>query len=607
MDNSTVFIKTKEGEEAVRQRTRLVQRNLRNILIMVDGHATVDDLARRFGDANATDAALNELKACGFIAEMGGESVAVSESPPEAEPAPKVEDVPVLTAAIETSSSISPFSEPPSSLQHASLPPEFDDAPPDLQEYESLPPTFNPAEAWQSSPPPLAAAPNVLDKVKSATAGMGAKLADLAKRRAKAEEPETGPVEIEPIRRGPHLPVPWPVLGLMALAGLFVLSLLAAMLFPYERYLPDIERKAGAALQDPVKIGTIGFSILPRPHIALGNIRVGQSEHLTVSRAMAVPDFLSLLGDDTIVDELVLEKAVVKNPGLGRLARIAPSPGMTIRRIVLKDLGLAVGETVFGGMQGEMSMTASGIPEKILLRNAAETLSLDLTPKGEGFLLAVLGIGWHAPTRPEVVFNRIEAQGELKSNRLELAKLDGKAFDGLVEGSGFLDWSGVFRLKGELVLKRLNAASVLRAVGSDFVGEGELSGRMRLDGETATGGRLPEALRTDTAFEVGRGAIKGFDLGEAVRNTGRSATQGGLTKFEQLSGTLLKGPEGMRLGNLRLNSGLLQAGGNLSVAPDGQLNGAVEVELKASAKTLRVALLVGGTSKVPLLTPARGR
>ena len=58
MDKSTVFVKTQEGEEAMRQRTRLVQRNLRNILIMVDGQADVGDLAKRYGDEATTQAAL---------------------------------------------------------------------------------------------------------------------------------------------------------------------------------------------------------------------------------------------------------------------------------------------------------------------------------------------------------------------------------------------------------------------------------------------------------------------------------------------------------------------------------------------------------------------
>jgi uncharacterized protein involved in outer membrane biogenesis len=279
---------------------------------------------------------------------------------------------------------------------------------------------------------------------------------------------------------------------------------------------------------------------------------------------------------------------------------------MTIRHIVLKDLEFVAGEAELGGMQGEVSMAASGAPENIRLRNEEGTLTLDLAPNADGFRIAAAGTGWRSPTKPGLVLDRLDAQGELKANRLELGKLDGKAYDGLVEGHLSLDWTSGVRLKGELVLKRLNATRVLAALESDFAGEGELSGKVRLDGEDMRTGNLRESLRSEAEFVVGRGAVKGFDLGEAVRNAGRSATQGGTTKFEQFSGTMLNDPQGMRLGNLRMNSGLLQAVGNLSVAPDGQLKGAVEVELKSSAKALRVALLLGGTSKVPLLTPKRG-
>ena len=69
-----------------------------------------------------------------------------------------------------------------------------------------------------------------------------------------------------------------------------------------------------------------------------------------------------------------------------------------------------------------------------------------------------------------------------------------------------------------------------------------------------------------------RGTARGFDLGEAVRNTGRGPTRGGETKFEQLSGTVDIDPKDCRLGNLRLASGLLTAGGSVGIVlPDGIL------------------------------------
>lgn len=602
MDPNSVFAKTKEGEEAVRQRTRLVQRNLRNILIMVDGQATVADLARRFGETNATHAALNELNTCGFIVQTDSASATGAEPPSEENSVVKAEEIPVLTSAVAST----PFSEPTSLLEHHSLPPEFDDAPPVLQEYESLPPTFNPAEAWQSSSSSHVS-PGMLDKVKKASLSVGVKLSDWTKRKAQAEEQQIVPVEVESIGRGQRIPMPWPMLVLLTLAGLCLLSLLAVMLFPYERYLPGIERKASDALKDPVKIGTIGFSFLPRPHIALGNIKVGQAEHLTIAKAMAVPDILSLLGESTIVSELVIEKPLIKSSGLSHLAQAGSSPGMIIQHITLNGLAFVVGKTSYSGMNGEITMNAAGAPEKILLRDAEGFLKIELTPMGEIFQIAVSGSAWRSSTRPSFTFDKFDAQGELKPDRLVLGRLDGRAYDGLVEGNMSLEWAGSANLKGEFVLKRLNTAKLLSAFESDFSGEGDLSGKIRLDSQAEIPGKLNDSLRYEAMFEVGRGEIKGFDLGEATRNTGRSPTQGGSTKFEQFKGSLLGDSQGMRLSNLHMNSGLLQAGGNFHVAHDKQLKGAVEVEFKGSAKTLKVSLLVGGTSKIPLLTPARAK
>src|ERR1035437_8295418 len=67
MDDDLIYVKTNIGEEMVAERTRLVQRNLRVVLIMVDGLATVADLKRQAGDSAMVDASLDELERLGLI------------------------------------------------------------------------------------------------------------------------------------------------------------------------------------------------------------------------------------------------------------------------------------------------------------------------------------------------------------------------------------------------------------------------------------------------------------------------------------------------------------------------------------------------------------
>ena len=51
----------------MRQRKRLMQRNLRMVLILVDGVSPVSELAKKTGDAQLTASALGELLQGGFI------------------------------------------------------------------------------------------------------------------------------------------------------------------------------------------------------------------------------------------------------------------------------------------------------------------------------------------------------------------------------------------------------------------------------------------------------------------------------------------------------------------------------------------------------------
>jgi hypothetical protein len=604
MDKKTVFVKTKEGEEAVRQRTRLVQRNLRNILIMVDGQAPVADLAKRFGDENAAQAALAELQAGGFIVEVANQLDFTSPVPPGATEA-KTEDIPLLTTQVTPLPS---FDAAPES--QSSPPPVVEEIILSAPEYESLPPPLQRAAPPRRAAEPVAAGPNWIDRIKSMLARKGMDSSPKAKRREPGEGDDlaSGPAGLEPVERAPRLFISGPLLALFSVVGIVVLLALTVVLYPYSRHLPDIERNASARLQDPVKVGDIGFSFLPRPHIALHNIVVGKDAHLTIATVRAVPDFLSLMGEKKVFHELTFNRVAVRDAGLGKLARAAAgNSSVEIRHITINDLSLMVGDVLLGGIGGEGKLTAAGAVESLQLRNAEGTFKVDLQPRGEAYRLSAIGNAWKTPFKPKLTFQWLEVQGELLPSRLELSRIDGRAYEGLVEGKASLGWAGEAALAGDLELKRINADKMLAALESALSAEGDLSGRLKLSAKSNSLGKLSEALRVEGTFEMQRGTARGFDLGEAVRNAGRTPTRGGETKFEQMAGTFQCDPQNFRLVNLKLNSGLLKAGGNLGIADNGQLSGALDVELKSSAMTRRMHLTISGKSKDPLLTPMGAR
>lgn len=591
MDKNTIFVKTKEGEEAVRQRTRLVQRNLRNILIMVDGHASVADLSRRFGDEGAAQAALGELLSGGFIEELNDLPDFDATLPPD-DLGENVEDLPVLTRQL------APSPSPQAESEASSAP-----APPVIEEIDL------PAHEYESRPPPQPAASSGHREAQQAATGpgWGERIKALLARREK--DGAMAPVDLEPIGRGSR-GLPWPQLVLFAAVGIAVLLGLTLQFYPYGRHLPAIEQGASAMLRDPVKVGSIGFSFMPHPHLALHDVKVGQEAYLTVGTIRATPDFLSLLGETKIVRELAFDRVGVKGPGLGRLAQAGQgtSPaGVEIRHILLTNVSLTIGDILLGGIGGEVVMGGKGMPEKVLLHNADGTFKVEALPKGGGYQIAASGSNWKAPFKPGLVLQTVDMKALLQDTSLQMSKIEGKAFDGLMEGKASLDWAGGASLAGNLELKHVNSTKLLAALGTDLSTEGVLSARLEFAAKADKLAKLADALRTEATFEMKRGALKGFDLGEAVRRTGNASTRGGETKFEQLTGTLQCDPQDCRVGNVRLSSGLFRASGNLGIAGNAKVSGNADVELKSSATTLRMPLTISGTTKDPLLTPGRSR
>lgn len=580
MDKNTIFVKTKEGEEAVRQRTRLVQRNLRNILIMVDGHASVADLSRRFGDEGAAQAALGELQSGGFIEEVSDLTDFDATLPPE-DLGETVEDLPVLTRQM------APSPAPQAASEASSAPP-----PPVAEEIDL------PAPDHASRPPPQPAASGP---------GWGARVKALFARRQK--DGAMGSVDLEPIVRGSR-GLPWPLLVVLAAVGIAVLLGLTLQFYPYGRHLPAIEQGASAMLRDPVKVGGIGFSFMPHPHIALFDVTVGKEAYLTVGTVRATPDFFSLLGETKILRELAFDRVGVKGPGLGRLSQAGQDtspPGVEIRHILLTNVSLTIGDILLDGIGGEVMMGGKGMPERVLLHNADGTFKVEALPKDGGYQIAASGSNWKVPFKPGLVLQSIEMKALLQDTSLGMSKIEGKAFDGLMEGKASLDWAGGAYLAGNLDLKHVNSTKLLAALGTDLSAEGVLTARVGFAAKADKLAKLTDALRSEATFEMKRGALKGFDLVEAARRSGNAPTRGGETKFEQLTGTLQCDPQDCRVDNVRLSSGLFRASGNLGIAGNAKVSGNADVELRSSATTLRMPLTISGTTKDPLLTPGRRR
>lgn len=576
MDNNLIYVKTKAGEATLHQRTRLVQRNLRMVLIIVDGLATVVELKRRLGDSNMVESSLMELKRLGLIERGSGEGKTQEEASTSPgfllegphDKSPRAREAPAVT----------------SRQSRGRFGPDFS------AYYDALRGRF---AQWRQR--------------------RQAKTEEKAFRKVYEMPTEADTIEqikLKRVRRGPRRVLSWPLLLIMILAGGMFLLALLAMFFPYQRYLPEMERRLSLALQAPVKIAQMHFSVLPYPNITLERVSVGAEAYVTAKVIRIVPNLFLLFAATPVLSDVHLDGLLIRSQGILPSAHwfsgaAAGEGGFLLRGVHFDNLALEIGDATLDGLSGNVQMTAKGGVDKLMLQNTEHTLRLEAMPAASGYRLSVIGNNWMMPFKPGLIFEYLDAQGEVTPGLLRFSRINGRMYDGIVDGTALFDWSqGSTVLVSDIKLARESITRLFTALNPDLALEGNISGKLHIESRAKGFARLLDSLRVDGDFLVAHGIINRFDLVEAVRS-GRQ-TRGGFTRFERFSGSLQLQDQGYRFSKLKISSGLMQATGNLDIGPNQQLNGVMDVSLKGTATLVQGSVLVAGTLKDPQLSPLRG-
>jgi hypothetical protein len=114
---------------------------------------------------------------------------------------------------------------------------------------------------------------------------------------------------------------------------------------------------------------------------------------------------------------------------------------------------------------------------------------------------------------------------------------------------------------------------------------------------------LFDSPKVDGSFSIKKGDLDGVDLVRALQSGGRGVTQGGATRFEEISGNLVLANGRYQYRNMKLSSGLLSANGAFDVSPNKDVNGHISVELRSQAAQIRGNFVVDGNLKAIVLKP----
>lgn len=552
MDANIIYEKTAAGEEAVRQRTRVVQRKTRMVLILVDGRSTLGDLCEKTGNVELVETALRDLERDGFIVAK------LAQDPIQAPTGNLAEDGQGAVAPVPAFE-LTPSTEPPfASLAH-----------PGQQGVGRL--------------------------------GWPRKL--FSRRRLAGEDASIGP-----LRRGVRAPyVSLPLLVALGVVGVMLLATLTFLFYPYDSHRPQLEAALSRIAGQSISIAGVHAGLLPRPAIFLEEVKGENGGGLQAARIRLVPEVFSLLGPQPVFSLVEVESARLQAKALAVLPTaiadvMAPTAPAVVRALGFKQLEAEVSGLTIKDLQAEIHLGEAVHTATFL--SADRSLRIVLKSQPQGFVAEFEGYGWRPQAEARFRFDSLQGLAVWDGHSLAIRSLDARIFDGAILGELRLDSLERPTLAGDITVKHMNLRRLAAALGYGSQFEGELVGTLRFSGSAPEWQDVFAGVTGEGDFVVKHGVLGSFDLVEAVRR-GPGEVRGGATRYEQLSGRLRVSPGAIRFADLALVAGLLRCGGHLEVAHDGRLDGRLDVELRGSASRIRMPLIASGMLKDPVLQGRR--
>ena len=553
MDSNLIYAKTPIGDEAVRQSTRVVQRNLRMVLVQVDGKMSVEELAAKIGNPRLVQSALRELEEGGFIAPTVDAVSVWEESKKAAEQEAVLEPIPPM-------SQFSTFG--PKSLAAA-----------DSKKGESA------ASHFSSFGKPILPSSSETGRDTALPAGV-----------VETREPDLRPYR-QGISAGRKV--------LLMLAALLSILLATVFFYPYEQFKPALEASATQMLAMPVKIDHVGVALFPSPSLKLSGVQIGErADGRIIEVRIASP--LSLLGGAPHQVARVNASGVTL-PVNSLIAmpmftgETVGNQGIIIRKMVIEKLQLLVGDgVVFDDLLGELTFRLDGSIEKATFETVDRSMVVKAQPGSQGILLNIDGRAW-TPAGTAVSFASLQAKGLFQKNKLLIQEIDTTFLGGILRGNWLLDWSNGLSMAGEGTLSRLDSRKVGAAFAPSVRIEGDMSGTIRLRSSGRDWNSLWGNLEAVLSTEITRGTFHGVDLGEAVRRSGVSDVRAGSTKFDRLRSTISITSRQIVGRDVRMDAGMVTAVGQFSSGRSGQVDGNMAVTLQTSVSSQNASVHVFGT------------
>jgi len=433
---------------------------------------------------------------------------------------------------------------------------------------------------------------------------------ELSRRRKEHEERDRKRAEVASLKKQKAIRSPLErftpfIIGIVVVVALVVGGI---QVIPMNTYIPSIEKLASDHIGEPVTIGSMRVSVLGGFSMNLDNVKVGTTQDVKIDKVELSLNLGSVFGEVKVIRNIKVESLSVAQEVLPRLPKwmdaAVTDKNVQVKRVVLKGVKLESRTVNLPNFDAEFDLSPEGVIQKAALEAVDGKLSVQITPRGEEFDIAVTaGKGWVPPVGPQIEFTDFSAKVVASHNQIRVDEFRALLYGGAAKGSAVINWGGPWSIEGQLSTERVALQELMPVFTRDAKSSGQLETTLRYSLAAPDLLTLFDAPRIDGTFVVRKGDLDGVDLVRALQMGGRQNVQGGATRFGEISGAVSLAGGRYQYRNLKLASGLLSATGGFEIFPSKDVNGRVFIELRSQAAQIRGNFIIDGNLKAVVLKP----
>jgi hypothetical protein len=431
---------------------------------------------------------------------------------------------------------------------------------------------------------------------------------ELARRREDAEESDRKGRELKALKRSGK--VRSPVDRFIGIVGgvLAVLALAVGVLhvMPMSGYIPALEKIASNNIGEPVTIGSMKLSMLSGLQFKLANVNIGSTQDVTLNEVTVTPELGSVLGDRLVIKSVEANGGKIVKEALLRLPlwrdSSARDPRMHVKSIALRGLAPELHTFQLPSLNVDIALDRDGQVISARVETTNGNLYATILPGDSRTNVTIGASDWTLPFGTPIEISDFVATGSVTGSVLNLSEWDASLYGGQVKGTAQISWTSGWRASSQFEFARVVTDELLAVFTKTAKVSGIASGKVGFSASSGSLHTLLDRPSLQASFLVQKGTLDGVDLVRALQ-VGRAGSQGGSTKFQELSGNVTIANRRFSYRNVYLNAGILSAKGDFDIASKQAVSGRVTVALRSSAQRLNSSLNVTGSLKGVLLRP----